>query len=173
MNFTEEQEAAIAVALKQNVYITATAGSGKSTTLAQIAKLILAENSKNKVLLITFTNSSAKDIINKVGGTTGRIDGGTFHSVAYRLMRANGYDFNICDTNKQNIIIRKTFDCKKDKKEFEKIKNEISITKCDYPQRTCTYTARYNTELSKYNMYDFDDIIFNGIEFIKEKQPEL
>ena len=171
MNFTLEQQAAIDSALSQNTYITATAGSGKSTTLAQIAKKILEQNEKNKVLLITFTNKSARDIIGKVGGTGTRISGGTFHSIAYRLMRNNGYDFNICDTNKQNIIIKKTFDCKKDKKEFEKIKNEISITKCDYPQRSCTYTSRYNLELSKYNMYDFDDIIYNGIEFIKEKTP--
>lgn len=171
-SFTKEQQEAITTAMTSNVYITATAGSGKSTTLAQIAKDILAENSTNKVLLITFTNKSAKDIIGKAGMSS-RIDGGTFHSVAYRLMRDNGYNFNICDTNKQNMIIRKIFDCKKDKKEFEKIKNEISITKCDYPQRSCTYTERYNTELAKYNMYDFDDIIFNGIEFIKEKTPEF
>ena len=172
MNFTQEQNIAIESALQQNTYIIAGAGSGKSTTLAQIAKLIL-EDPDNKVLLITFTNKSAKDIINKVGGTNDRIDGGTFHSVAYRLMRNNGYDFNICDTNKQNIIIKKIFDCKKDKEEFEKIKNEISITKSDYPQRACEYTARYNIELGKYNMYDFDDIIFNGIEFIKEKEPRF
>lgn len=172
MNFTTEQQAAIESAMKQNTYINATAGSGKSTTLAQIAKNIL-EDPKNKVLLITFTNKSAKDIIRKVGGTSNRIDGGTFHSVAYKLMRQNGYDFNICDSGKQNIIIKKIFECKKDKEEFEKIKNEISITKCDYPQRSCSYTARYNAELTKYNMYDFDDIIFNGIEFIKEKKPEF
>jgi len=69
------------------------------------------------------------------------------------------------------MIIKKLFDVKKDKEEFEKIKNEISITKSDYPQRSCTYTDQYNSELAKYDMYDFDDIIFNGIEFIKNVEP--
>ncbi len=171
MNFTEEQQAAIDSAMKQNTYIVAGAGSGKSTTLAKIAQLTLAENPNNKVLLITFTNKSAQDIIDKVGGHSDRMNGGTFHSIAYKLMRRNGISFNICDTSKQNMIIKKLFDCKKDKKEFETIKNEISITKSDYPQRECEYTTRYNAELARYNMYDFDDIIFNGIEFIKEKKP--
>lgn len=173
MKFTDEQQAAIDSAMKQNTYIVAGAGSGKSTTLAEIARLTLEEDPNNRVLLITFTNKSARDIIDKVGGKTDRIDGGTFHSVAYRMMRKNGYDFNICDTSKQNMIIKRIFDVRKDKEEFERIKNEISITKCDYPQRSCEYTVKYNTELQKYNMYDFDDIIFNGIEFIKEVQPEF
>ena len=171
MNFTKEQQAAIDSAMKRNTYIVAGAGSGKSTTLAEIARLTLNENENNKVLLITFTNKSAADIINKVGGASDRMDGGTFHSVAYKLMRKNGYSFNICDTSKQNMIIKKLFDVKKDKERFEEIKNEISITKCDYPQRSCKYTKGYNSELARYNMYDFDDIIFNGIEFIKEKKP--
>jgi len=172
MQFTKEQQEAIESSLKQNTYIMAGPGSGKSTTLAEIARLILQQNSNNKVLLITFTNKSAKDIIDKAGNSD-RISGGTFHSIAYRLMRQNGISFNICDTNKSNMIIRKIFDCKKDKSEFERIKNEISITKSNYPQRSCEYTEQYNNELEKYNMYDFDDIIFNGIEFIKEKQPEF
>ena len=172
MKFTTEQQAAINSSLKENIYINATAGAGKSTTLAEIAKQILQQNKNNRVLLVTFTNKSAKDIIAKVGDSD-RIAGGTFHSIAYRLMRNNNINFNICDTSKANMIIKKIFDCKKDKTEFENIKNEISITKSDYPQRECEYTNQYNAELSKYDMYDFDDIIFNGIEFIKNVTPEF
>ena len=174
MKFTKEQQEAIDSSLKQNTYINATAGAGKSTTLAQIAKDIIEASPKNKVLLVTFTNKSANDIIEKTKITDPeKIAGGTFHSIAYKLMRMNGISFNICDTNKQNMIIKKTFDCKKDKTEFKKIKDEISTTKSDYPQRACEYTNKYNLELTKYNMYDFDDIIYNGIEFIKEKKPHF
>ena len=170
MDFTIEQKAAITTALKQNTFINATAGAGKSTTLAEIAKRILAADPNNRVLLVTFTNKSAKDIISKVGESD-KISGGTFHSIAYRMMRNNDVNFNICDTSKSNMIIKKLFDCKKDKKEFENIKSQISITKSDYPQRQCDYTDQYNAELAKYDMYDFDDIIFNGIEFIKDVEP--
>ena len=80
MNFTPEQEAAIESSLVQNTYIPSTAGSGKSTTLARIAKELMAVPN-NRVLLITFTNKSAKDIINKAGGQQYNIMGGTFNSI--------------------------------------------------------------------------------------------
>tara|TARA_Y100000310_G_scaffold339319_1_gene431669 strand:+ start:1583 stop:3361 length:1779 start_codon:yes stop_codon:yes gene_type:complete len=173
MNFTPEQEAAIESSLVQNTYIPSTAGSGKSTTLARIAKELMAVPN-NRVLLITFTNKSAKDIINKAGGQQYNIMGGTFHSIAYKIMReSHGIDDSICDEGKKKLIIRKLFDCKKDKARFTEIYDIISEAKSKYPVVTNETIHKYDSELDKYNMMDFDDIINICIDLLYKKGSKL
>lgn len=169
MPFTPEQLSAIDQSVNLgSCYIDATAGAGKSTTLAEIAKQIVNQSPNNRIWLITFTNKSARDIIAKVGtGNSSQIVGGTFHSVSLRLMKETGIRPTICDGYKQSMIIKTIFNCRKDKEKYQEIYDIISKVKCEYPLKDCNYTSRYNEELERLGLLDFDDLINHGIEVIK------
>ena len=155
---------------EENLYITDDyIITHNSTTLAEIARNLYLPDSK--IVLITFTNKSAKDIIKKAN--IGNITGGTFHSIAYKILKAVNPEFSICDENKKRVIIKKIFDCKKDKELFEEIYDTISKVKSRYPIENCEYTYKYNEELNKYNMLDFDDIINHCVEYLLKNKPDL
>lgn len=163
MNLTPKQQE-IVDGINTNLYVNAGPGSGKSTSLAAACVKIL-ENKNNRVILITFTNKSAKDIIAKCSSADKtRIEGGTFHSLAYKYLRENGIKPSICDEYKKRVIIKKLFDCKKDNEKFDKIYTLISNYKSEWPKSNNSNVIKYNSELEKYGLIDFDDIIYSGID---------
>jgi DNA helicase-2/ATP-dependent DNA helicase PcrA len=97
-----EQQRAAATAGDQPLLIIAGAGTGKTNTLAhRVAWLISQGVTPQRVLLLTFTRRAAQEMLKRVGailaGATpssrhaasslSRLWGGTFHSVANRLLR--------------------------------------------------------------------------------------
>jgi len=76
--------------------IVAGAGTGKTKTLAaRVARLVDEGVNPDRVLLLTFTRRAAQEMLDRVAAmtdrrATARIWGGTFHSVANRLLRAHG-----------------------------------------------------------------------------------
>jgi DNA helicase-2/ATP-dependent DNA helicase PcrA len=75
--------------------ILAGAGTGKTTTLcARVAWLLGEGVSAERILLLTFTRRAAREMVERsralaarVAPDAGRVVGGTFHSVAHRLVR--------------------------------------------------------------------------------------
>jgi DNA helicase-2/ATP-dependent DNA helicase PcrA len=71
--------------------VLAGAGSGKTRTIVyRVAWLIEQGVQPQNILLLTFTNKAAGEMMTRIGqllGNTGGIWGGTFHSVANRLLR--------------------------------------------------------------------------------------
>jgi DNA helicase II / ATP-dependent DNA helicase PcrA len=73
--------------------VVAGAGSGKTNTLAtRVAHLIASGAPPNRILLLTFTRRAAREMLaraERLAGhsSPGRVWGGTFHSVANRLLR--------------------------------------------------------------------------------------
>ncbi len=68
------------------------AGSGKTRTLVyRVARLIEDGVPPPAILLLTFTNKAAKEMLERVEAltqaTSGRVTGGTFHAVGNRLLR--------------------------------------------------------------------------------------
>lgn len=162
IKLTEEQSG-ILRHTNENIYVSAAPGSGKSTLLSLLADKILLDNN-TRILLITFTNKAAKSIKEKCSSSDqSRIIGGTFHSIAYRLMKQNGLNVTICDENKKRVIIKKLFGCRKEKDKFEKIYDSISNAKSKFPMEQTNEVRRYNEELKKYGLLDFDDIIYRFI----------
>ena len=76
--------------------IVAGAGSGKTTTLAaRVAHLVEGGIRPDRILLLTFSRRAAREMLSRAARMTGRRDagrvwGGTFHSVANRLLRIHG-----------------------------------------------------------------------------------
>jgi DNA helicase-2/ATP-dependent DNA helicase PcrA len=76
--------------------VVAGAGTGKTKTLAyRVAYLISQGVDPGRILLLTFTRRAAEEMLRRASGivargttATGRVWGGTFHSIANRLLRA-------------------------------------------------------------------------------------
>jgi len=165
MILTDEQQK-ILDTCDSNIFINAGPGSGKSTLLSLIVSKLIEINNNNFILLLTFTNKASKSIITKCSTNKNNIIGGTFHSVAYKLANKNNITWNICDENKKEVIIKKLFKCKNDKEKNKNIYKLISKEKSSWPINFSEETFLYNSELEKYNMVDFDDILYKFIELI-------
>src|SRR6476646_6921160 len=103
-----EQQFAAVTAVPGPALVIAGAGSGKTRTLTyRVAYLLEQGIPAERILLLTFTNKAAKEMMRRVsdllGGDLSSLWGGTFHSVANRLLRKHasqiGYksDFTILD----------------------------------------------------------------------------
>src|SRR5436305_7206355 len=103
-----EQQHAAVTALPGPSLVIAGAGSGKTRTLTyRVAYLIEQGVPADRILLLTFTNKAAREMMRRVSeilsGDLSTLWGGTFHSIANRLLRRHadriGYrpDFTILD----------------------------------------------------------------------------
>lgn len=112
----EEQYAAVTTDARHALVI-AGAGSGKTRTLTyRVAYLLEHGVPAWRILLLTFTNKAAREMLERVGELTGsnasQLWGGTFHSVANRLLRRHaerlGYQpgFSIFDSDDQRALMR-------------------------------------------------------------------
>src|SRR5688572_8467793 len=88
--------------------VIAGAGSGKTRTLTyRVARLIESGVMPQRILLLTFTNKAAKEMLSRVEGLLGpdvrRITGGTYHHVGHLVLRRHAdlvgrkSDFTILD----------------------------------------------------------------------------
>ncbi len=119
----DEQRAAV-TAGDGPALVLAGAGSGKTRVIVyRVAHLIERGVPPEDILLLTFTNKAAAEMMGRIGrllgdgdspkaGRVGRIMGGTFHSVANRLLREHaaslGYShrFTILDTDDQKTLLK-------------------------------------------------------------------
>ena len=100
--------------------VLAGAGSGKTRTLVyRVAWLLSQGVSPDKILLVTFTNKAAKEMMDRVRSLLLwpeneklSLWGGTFHSLAHRLLRIYGKqvgianDFTILDAEDSKTLIK-------------------------------------------------------------------
>lgn len=75
--------------------VLAGAGSGKTRTLTyRVAYLLHAGVQPHEILLLTFTNKAAREMLDRVEDLTAvsrrQLWGGTFHSIAQRILRVHG-----------------------------------------------------------------------------------
>jgi DNA helicase-2/ATP-dependent DNA helicase PcrA len=103
-----EQQFAAVTALPGPSLVIAGAGSGKTRTLTyRVAYLLEQGVPADRILLLTFTNKAAKEMMRRVADLLGQelasLWGGTFHSIGTRILRQHapllGYerDFSILD----------------------------------------------------------------------------
>lgn len=111
-----QQYAAVTTDCRRALVI-AGAGSGKTRTLTyRVAWLLDQGVAPWRILLLTFTNKAAREMLRRVEQLTGKpadqLWGGTFHAVANRLLRRHadllGYrpGFTIMDSDDQKALMR-------------------------------------------------------------------
>ncbi|MBX3745692.1 MAG: ATP-dependent helicase [Verrucomicrobiae bacterium] len=97
--------------------VLAGAGSGKTRTLTyRVAYLMEGGVPAERILLLTFTNKAAREMMGRVGELLGSevagLWGGTFHSIGARILRSNaerlGYrgDFTILDREDSEQLMK-------------------------------------------------------------------
>jgi DNA helicase-2/ATP-dependent DNA helicase PcrA len=112
-----EQQHAAVTALPGPALVIAGAGSGKTRTLTyRVAYLLEQGIPPERILLLTFTNKAAREMMRRVADLLGRdlpeLWGGTFHSIGVRVLRRHaellGYrpDFTILDREDSGDLLK-------------------------------------------------------------------
>jgi DNA helicase-2/ATP-dependent DNA helicase PcrA len=112
----DEQYAAV-TAPPGPMLVLAGAGSGKTRTLTYRVAYLLSQGVRpGEILLLTFTNKAAKEMLHRVQDLTGREPrqfwGGTFHSIGHRALRMFGESvglpktFTILDAEESEALLK-------------------------------------------------------------------
>lgn len=111
-----DQQYAAVTADKGPALVLAGAGSGKTRTLIYRVAWLLSQGVQPwEILLLTFTNKAAQEMLKRVEALTGiarqRFWGGTFHSIGQRILRRYGAgfscpsDFTIIDEKEAEVVL--------------------------------------------------------------------
>ena len=118
----DEQFAAV-TAPPGPLLVLAGAGSGKTRTLTYRVAYLLSQGVRpGEILLLTFTNKAAKEMLHRVHDLTGiepaRFWGGTFHSLGNRALRMYGEaiklpkNFTILDADESETLLKQSVESK-------------------------------------------------------------
>ncbi|HFU76510.1 MAG TPA: ATP-dependent helicase [Arcobacter sp.] len=94
----------------------ASAGTGKTSTIVgRIAHLINNGVEPNRILLLTFTNKAASEMIQRVASyfseeIAHQIMAGTFHSVSYKLMKQIGLKITLKQPSELKTLFRSLYE---------------------------------------------------------------
>lgn len=186
--------------------VLAGAGSGKTRTLVyRVAYLLERGVRPDRILIVTFTNKAAREMMQRVEALLGTAPrglwGGTFHSVANRVLRqyakALGYtnEFGILDSDdSQKLLVQiyKELGIQKDKyfpksslmhtiisfaKNSQKSVSEVVTQHYDYLSSDILPTlenvaAYYEQKKRESNVMDFDDLLINWLRLLRDV-PEI
>lgn len=129
-----EQQLAAVTAPPGPALVIAGAGSGKTRTLTfRVAYLLEQGVPPEKILLLTFTNKAAREMMRRVNDILGQdlssLWGGTFHSIGNRILRKHApklglrADFTILDREDTKDLIKAAID-----------EAKIDVTKTRFPK---------------------------------------
>jgi DNA helicase-2/ATP-dependent DNA helicase PcrA len=110
------EQRAVAVAPREPLLVLAAAGSGKTRALTyRVARFIDEGVEPERILLLTFTNRAAREMLDRVAALVGpasqRVMGGTFHHVGNAILRTHaravGYEptFGILDREDARAVM--------------------------------------------------------------------
>lgn len=185
--------------------VVAGAGTGKTKTLAyRVAYLISQGVDPGRILLLTFTRRAAQEMLRRAAavisrGTTaaGRVWGGTFHSIANRLLRTQvksvglRRDFTVLDQgDAENLmqLIRHDMDLHKSERRFPRKRTCLAVySRCintsedlhrvierDYPwcaeweDEFREIFRRYVERKQERNVLDFDDLLLYWAQLVAD-----
>lgn len=155
-----EQYAAATSMYSQNLII-ASAGTGKTSTIVgRIAHLLNAGVKPEEILLLTFTNKAAAEMIERVAaffgtGIASKIDAGTFHAVSYRWLKKEDKKVVL----KQQRELKTLFRSVHEKRSFMQVNAEIT-----------SYGGNFLYDV--YSFYQNTELVRNFEDWIIENYPE-
>lgn len=184
------------------VLVLAAAGTGKTRTLThRVAWLVEQGENPENILLLTFTNRAAREMLERaqalVGARAGSLWSGTFHHVCHRILRVHaravGFttNFTILDRDDALSLLKKCLKAVETPKDFPKKEVIASyIGKSQNTQRTLNdvleetdlshtdiqlvleIAQRYTHMKQDQNALDFDDLLVLTLQLFKE-HPEI
>ena len=155
----EEQYAAATSSDSQNLII-ASAGTGKTSTIVgRIGHLLGSGVLPQEILLLTFTNKAAAEMVARVAEYFGKdvatkIDAGTFHAVSYRWLKKQDHKVVLKQQRELKTLFRSVFE----KRNFMHIEAEVTPYGGNYLYDV--YSFYQNTELE----LDFESWIVEKYE---------
>ena len=185
INFEEglnEEQLEIVNNLKGPMLVIAGAGSGKTRVIIySVAKLLLSGIKPSEIMLVTFTNKAANEMIKRVETLLGKrpkgIWAGTFHSIANRFIRKYAKtlglkpNYTIMDETDAKTLMKLSIE-RANVKEIEERFPTSGMTKSILSYSiNCNKTIR-EVILWKYNQFDSDRVInkLNDVLKIYEKK---
>ncbi|MDH4944253.1 ATP-dependent helicase [Sulfurimonas sp. C5] len=153
-----EQQYEAATSQHSKNLIIASAGTGKTSTIVgRIAYLLNNGVQPNEILLLTFTNKAAAEMVSRVAeffgnGVASKIDAGTFHAVSYRWLKKKDKRVVLKQQRELKTLFRSVFE----KRTFSHIDAEAQAYGGNYLYDL--YSFYQNTELSQ----DFESWIKNN-----------
>ncbi len=121
-----EQLSAVTAPMGNNLVI-ASAGTGKTSTIVgRIANLIKSGVEPSSILLLTFTNKAAGEMLQRVGryfpsSVVNRIESGTFHAVSYRWLKEMRENVILKQPNELKTLFRSIYE----KRQFRRLNHDI------------------------------------------------
>jgi len=114
-NLNKEQHSSATCDIGHNLTI-ASAGTGKTSTIVgRIGHLLHSGIKPNQILLLTFTNKAASEMISRVASffdeTIAKgIVSGTFHSVSYKLLKHHGANITLKQPNELKTLFKSVYE---------------------------------------------------------------
>lgn len=142
----QEQHQAATSTNSKNLII-ASAGTGKTSTIVgRIAFLLNSGVKPEEILLLTFTNKAAAEMVDRVAsffgkGVASKIDAGTFHAVSYRWLKKQDKKVVLKQQRELKTLFRSVYE----KRSFEHIEAETTPYGGNYLYDL--YSFYQNTEL--------------------------
>ena len=164
------------------VLIIAAAGTGKTRTLVyRVAHLIQSGVHPGGILLLTFTNRAAREMVDRARDLVGRnvnaMWGGTFHHVANRILRRHapvlGFrnDFTILDSDDARKLMRNVLEeLELGGKEFPKA--EVLLGLASYANNTGGDVQEILAERFMHHPADIDDMQ-RALERYTERKKDM
>ncbi len=174
-----EQYAAATAPSGYNLVI-ASAGTGKTSTIVgRIAHLLKNGADPSKILLLTFTNKAAGEMITRLmrhfpQKTVSQIEAGTFHSVSYRWLKARHDNITLKQPSELRTLFRSIYE----KRNFTRMPIEMRPFSASHLYEMYTLYQNASTEpfdewfLRKYPEHESLMDAYTGIveEFEAEKE---
>ncbi|WP_267523006.1 ATP-dependent helicase [Campylobacter sp. MG1] len=192
----EEQYRAATANIGQNLII-ASAGTGKTSTIvARIEHLLNLGIKPNEIMLLTFTNKAAREMITRLEKKLGKnsikgIISGTFHSISLEFLKKNK-NIQLKKTNELRILLKSIYEKYNPKTDdlydysyLAQIYSMFNNTclnddfhgyLCDNYEGQihnsdfyCKVLSEYEEQKKSHNYYDFDDLLLQALTFFKNE----
>ncbi|MDR1977044.1 MAG: ATP-dependent helicase [Campylobacteraceae bacterium] len=156
----QEQFAAATAPFGHNLVI-ASAGTGKTSTIvARIAHLLQKGVRAEEILLLTFTNKAASEMIERVARyfdneTVKKIESGTFHAISYKLLKRIGKNISLKQPRELKILLKAIHA----KRRFSHIDSPVK-----------PYQASYLYDL--FSLYQNSEVHLSFSEWLKNNESE-
>ncbi|NPV81536.1 MAG: ATP-dependent helicase [Firmicutes bacterium] len=163
-----------------HILVVAPAGSGKTKVLTErVRRLIGGGATPSSILCVTFTRKAAGELKERLSGIPGigQTWIGTFHSICYRILRAEssalsalgyGGGFTIVDTAGTLAIVKEVLKGLSVEVRPEEALHAISLCRLTLRDDSCDgflhkAASLYRRRLLELNAMDFDDLLVNTL----------